>query len=107
MDKTQLIVGGLYEVRTDRPLRDGVVGFMSNNHVLPYVTAHNPFDDVMMSHFQLPPSQQVELVHGPKKKKGLNVVRVRHPQTQAEGYVFWCEFKVNMLEVAPKPAMKI
>ena len=103
LKKNTLNVGATYEVRSDRPLSNGLSGFQQT---IPVVSARAGYV-AGDSNFALSPGDQCQLLHGPKKVNGVNIVQVKSVTTGVTGCVFWCEFRCNLLEPKPKAAFKI
>lgn len=97
MKKEELFPGLIVEVRTDRPLVDGLNGYLVGGNTVSHLLARNPFSDPSMTEFILSQGDQVEVLHGPKRKQGINLVTVKNVQTGETGQLFWCEFKANMV----------
>lgn len=102
LKKEDLIAGSVYEVRSDRPLKNGLGSLAPTlNAPIGAITAHAGY--VPGTHtFALNPGDLCELLHGPKKKNGVNVVLVKCLTSGQSGCVFWCEFRCNMMLLVPK-----
>lgn len=103
LKKENLSVGSVYEVRADRPLKNGLAGFSGN---IPVVSARSGYVPGCTD-FSLQPGDLCELLQRPKKKNGVNVVQVKSVSTGDVGCIFWCEFRCNFVEPALKASFKI
>lgn len=102
LKKENLFSGAVFEVRDDRPLSDGLGRIAQMSNTVPHVTARGDYIPGDKT-FVLQPGDACEVVFGPKKKNGINLVQVRSLTTGETGCVFWCEFRGNFV----LPAMKL
>ena len=101
-----IVPGLMVEVRGDRPLTTGVSLPGGGGYAtVPYVAVRE-FNGVGQS-FPLKAGDVCEVVKKPRKSHGVNLVEVKNPATGQQGFVFWCEFKVNMVLPSPTPSSKM
>lgn len=97
LKKSALTLDTVYEVRSDRPLSNGIEklsgtgGMFNLGGIIPHVTARDGYiaGDIT---FTLQPGDLCELVQGPKMKNRVNVVQIRSVTTGQKRSVFGCEF---------------
>lgn len=106
LKKENLSVGSVYEVRADRPLSDGLASLPGVSGNIPVVSAHSGYV-AGDTDFSLQPGDLCEIVQGPKKKNGVNIVQVKSLSTGDIGCVFWCEFRCNLVEPVLKSRLKL
>lgn len=110
LKKENIFPGAVFEVRSDRPLNNGFGstpggGLFQMANTVPHVVARSyiPGDET----FALQPGDGCEVVFGPKKKDGVNLVQVRSLSTGKTGCIFWCEFRCNFVLPSLKLNAKI
>lgn len=111
LKKEGLFPGSVFEVRSDRPLSNGLgsvagSGLLKLGGTVPHVTARGDYIPGDKT-FALHPGDVCEVVFGPKKKNGINLVQVRSLSTGDTGCIFWCEFRCNFVLPALKLNAKI
>lgn len=90
MLKKELTVKGA-KIRSRNVLKNGIVAGAEG--VVPYITMTQGPGSVFDGCISIPPNVTFEVADKPKKKSGINVVKVLYQGH--EGYVYWCELRVS------------